>query len=144
MQEEEREVAEQVLRDARSIAVLGMKDPAESMGAAAQIPEYLRQQGYQIIPVNPELADAGYPGAVATLGELQDLPDVVEVFRNADAVGEHADELLALHPKAVWLQLGIRNDAVAERLRAAGIQVVQDACMFKVHAAMARAGKNAG
>lgn len=140
MQETEREVAEQILRDARSIAVLGMKDPSASTEPAAQIPEYLRQQGYRIIPVNPELADAGYPGAVATLGELKDAPDVVEVFRNPDAVGEHANELIALHPKAVWLQLGICNDAVAERLREAGIQVVQDACMFKVHAAMAQGG----
>jgi predicted CoA-binding protein len=143
MQEEEREVAERILRDSRSIAVLGMKDPAESMEPAAQIPEYLRQQGYRIMPVNPELVEAGYPDAVATLAELPEAPDVVEVFRNSEAVAEHADELLALHPKAVWLQLGIRNDAAAERLRAAGIEVVQDACMFKVHAAMAQAGRSA-
>jgi predicted CoA-binding protein len=138
MQEEERPAAERILRDARSIAVLGMKDPSESMEPAAQIPDYLRQQGYRIIPVNPELVEAGYPDAVATLGELPEPPDVVEVFRNPEAVGEHAAELLALNPKAVWLQLGIRNDAVAERLRAAKIEVVQDACMLKVHAAMVR------
>ncbi len=138
MQEEERRAAERILRDARSIAVLGMKDSSESSEPAAQIPDYLRQQGYRIVPVNPELAEADYPGAVATLGELPEPPDVVEVFRNSDAVTAHADELLALHPKAVWLQLGIRNDAVAERLRAAGIEVVQDACMLKVHAAMAQ------
>ena len=143
MQQEEREVAERILREARSIAVLGMKDPSQSTEPAAQIPEYLRQQGYRIIPVNPELAETGYPDAVGTLGELQEAPDVVEVFRKSDAVSGHADELLALRPKAVWLQLGIRNDAVAASLRAAGIQVVQDACMLKVHAAMSRTGKGA-
>jgi predicted CoA-binding protein len=123
----------EILRSARTIAVLGMKGDDEPMSPASAVPKYLAAHGYTILPVNPELAEAGYPGAVATLAELREAPDVVEVFRNADNVADHADELLALRPKAVWLQLGIRNDEVAQRLEEAGIRVVQDRCMKVEH-----------
>jgi predicted CoA-binding protein len=128
--------ARQILKEARTIAVLGMKGEADAREPAHQVPRYLEQQGYTIIPINPELEEQGYPGAVATLGDLSDAPDVVEVFRRSEAIDEHVEEILALRPKAVWFQLGIRNDAAAERLRAAGIDVVQDRCMFKDHMAM--------
>lgn len=130
------EQARQIMREAKTIAVLGMKGEADAREPAHQVPRYLEQQGYTIIPVNPELEEEGYPGAVARLGDLAEAPDVVEVFRRPDAIDEHVDELLALQPKAVWFQLGIRNDAAAERLRAAGIDVVQDRCMLKEHMAL--------
>ncbi|HEV2149748.1 MAG TPA: CoA-binding protein, partial [Longimicrobiaceae bacterium] len=123
----------EILRSARTIAVLGMKGDDEPMAPASAVPQYLAAHGYTVIPVNPELAEAGHPGAVSTLEELEEAPDVVEVFRNAENVAEHADELLALRPKAVWLQLGIRNDEVARRLEEAGIRVVQDRCMKIEH-----------
>ena len=129
---------EQILRGARTVAVLGMKsEPGEP---AHDIPAYLEKHGYRITPVNPALAEAGYPGAVASLSELADAPDVVEVFRRADALPEHLDELLALRPGAVWLQQGIRNDEVAAQLEAAGIPVVQDRCMGETLRAMRHAG----
>lgn len=123
----------EILRSARTIAVLGMKGDDEPEAPASAVPQYLAAQGYRILPVNPELAEAGYPGAVATLAELPEAPDVVEVFRSSENVAGHADELLALRPKAVWLQLGIRNDEVARRLEEAGIRVVQDRCMKIEH-----------
>jgi hypothetical protein len=123
----------EILRSARTIAVLGMKGDEDPQAPASGVPQYLAAQGYRIIPVNPELAESGYPGAVATLGELAEAPDVVEVFRSSRNIDGHADELLALRPKAVWFQLGIRNDAVARRLEEAGIRVVQDRCMKIQH-----------
>lgn len=123
----------EILRTARTIAVLGMKGDDEPESPASAVPQYLAAHGYTVVPVNPELAEAGHPGAVATLAELKEPPDVVQVFRNAENVAEHADELLALRPKAVWLQAGIRNDEVARRLEEAGIRVVQDRCMKIEH-----------
>ena len=129
-----------VLREARTIAVLGMKGEDQPESPAYGVPIYLRQQGYRIIPVNPKLAEAGVPNAVATLADLKQAPDVVQVFRRAEAIDAHADELVALKPKAVWFQLGIRNDAVARRLEEAGIRVVQDRCMFRDHHALRAEG----
>jgi len=123
----------EILESARTIAVLGMKGDDDPGAPANSVPRYLEAHGYTIIPVNPGLAGSGYPGAVATLADLKEPPDVVEVFRGADKLDLHVDELLALRPKAVWFQLGIRNDDVARRLESAGIRVVQDRCMKVEH-----------
>lgn len=130
------ETAAEILRSARTIAVLGMKGSDAPREPAHTVPAYLADQGYRVVPVNPELAGAGHPGAVGHLSDLAEAPDVVEVFRPSDALHEHADELLELGPEAVWLQLGIRNDAVARRLEEAGIRVVQDRCMYRDHRAL--------
>lgn len=130
-----------ILREARTIAVLGMKGDDQAAAPAHHVPAYLQAHGYRVIPVNPKLAERGYPGAVATLAELKETPDVVQVFRRPEAIDAHADELLALGPKYVWFQLGIRNDAVARRLEEAGIHVVQDRCMFRDHRALSEAGE---
>lgn len=137
------ELPAEILRTARTIAVLGMKGDDEPESPASAVPQYLAAHGYTVIPVNPELAEAGYPGAVATLAELEEPPDVVEVFRSSENVAGHADELLALRPGAVWLQAGIRNDEVARRLEEAGIRVVQDRCM-KVDHRLLDAGERRG
>ncbi len=123
----------EILDSARTIAVLGMKGDDDPDAPASAVPRYLAAHGYTIVPVNPGLAAAGYPGAVATLSDLEETPDVVEVFRGADKLDLHVDELLTLRPKAVWFQLGIRNDDVARRLEEAGIRVVQDRCMKVEH-----------
>ncbi|HEX8696127.1 MAG TPA: CoA-binding protein [Longimicrobium sp.] len=130
-----------ILRDARTIAVLGMKGDDQPEAPAHNVPAYLQAQGYRVVPVSPKLAGRGYPGAVASLSELTEPPDVVEVFRRPEAIDGHADELLALKPKYVWFQLGIRNDAVARRLEEAGIRVVQDRCMFRDHRELREAGE---
>ena len=124
-----------ILRECRTIAVLGAKVGAGE--PAYYVPAYLRAHGYRILPVNPKLAGSALHDAT-TVARLADLPepvDVVEVFRRPEYLPGHADEILALpwRPKAVWFQLGIRNDAAAERLARAGIRVVQDHCMMPDH-----------
>jgi predicted CoA-binding protein len=124
-----------LLQGTKTVAVLGAKDaPAED---AHRVPAYLQARGYRVLPVNPKLAGRSVLGvrAVASLAELGETPDLVNVFRAPQFVAGHADEILALapRPRAVWLQLGIRDDASARRLEAAGIAVVQDRCIMVEH-----------
>jgi predicted CoA-binding protein len=124
-----------LLQSTRTVAVLGIKDaPSED---AHRVPAYLQAHGYRVLPVNPKLAGQRVLGvpAVASLAGLGETPDLVNVFRAPRYVAGHADEILALQPRprAVWLQLGIRDDASARRLEAAGIAVVQDRCLMVEH-----------
>jgi uncharacterized protein len=124
-----------ILREAKTVAVLGAKaNPAEP---AHYVPAYLSKHGYRICPVNPRFAGQRLHDAptVARLEALSEGVDVIEIFRRPEYLLGHADEILALpwRPKAVWFQLGIRNDAAAEKLAQAGIRVVQDRCMMPEH-----------
>jgi predicted CoA-binding protein len=123
----------EILERVHTIAVVGIKDrEAED---AYRVPRYLQQQGYRIVPVNPKLQRVLGEPAFARLADLPDPVDLVDVFRAPEFLPAHADEILALprRPLAVWLQLGIRHDTAAERLRAAGIRVVQDRCILIEH-----------
>jgi hypothetical protein len=121
-----------LLARTRRVAVLGIKTEAQAAQPAYYVPAYLAGAGVEIVPV-----PVYYPEAKEILGrpvyrKLADVPgdlDLVDVFRRPDDVPAHVPDLLAKRPKAVWLQLGIRNDAAAEALARAGIQVVQDRCL---------------
>ena len=116
----------------RRIAVIGIKT-AESGQPAYFVPEFVQQAGFEIVPV-----PVYYPDVTEILGErvyrrLADIPgdiDMVNVFRRSPDVALHIEEILAKRPKSVWMQLGIRNDEVAERLAREGIDVVQDRCLM--------------
>lgn len=123
------------LRNARVIAVLGANP---RVGRPAQyVPEYLHQQGYRVIPVNSVHAGDTLWGerVRATLAEIAEPVDIVDVFRRAEIIPEHLDDILAMQPRPalVWFQLGIRNDDIARRLVEAGIDVVQDRCTLADH-----------
>jgi hypothetical protein len=124
-----------ILRAAKTIAVVGAKAGAGE--PAYYVPAYLARQGYRIRPVNPTITGRRLfdVPVVATLGDLDELADVIEIFRRPQYLPGHAAEILALpwRPAAVWFQLGIRNDEAAERLARAGIRVVQDRCMMPEH-----------
>jgi uncharacterized protein len=124
-----------VMAESKTIAVLGAHPTPKK--PAHFVPHYLHEQGYEIIPVNPTYPDATLWGQTprSRLADIQAPVDVVEVFRRSEHLPGHLDDILAMdpRPKVVWLQEGIRNDEVAERLRDAGIDVVQDACMMVVH-----------
>ena len=121
----------QIIGETKRIAVLGMKiDPEQP---AYFVPEYARAAGMTIVPV-----PVYYPDVTEIMGEpvyrhVADVPgdvDMVNVFRRSHAVPPHVDDIIAKHPKSVWLQMGIRNDEAAERLAKAGIDVVQDRCLL--------------
>jgi len=124
-----------ILGEARRIAVLGAKRGAGE--PAYYVPAYLHARGYRVLPVNPTIEGSMAFGVavVATLADLPEPADVVEIFRRPEYLPGHAAEVLALpwRPRAVWFQLGIRNDRAAEALARAGIRVVQDRCMMPEH-----------
>lgn len=127
--------ARRVLEQSRTVAVLGAHP--ERARPAFYVPDYLAHHGYRIIPVNPGKRGQTLWGEPvrASLAELTEPIDVVNVFRRSEAVPGHLDDILAMkpRPKVVWLQLGIRNDAIARALEAAGIEVIQDRCMLADH-----------
>lgn len=127
-----------ILTQARTIAVVGAHP--EATRAAHYVPAYLHDQGYRVLPVHPAFVGQtmfGQP-VVATLAELDEPVDIVDVFRRSDAIPGHLDDILAMTPppRVVWLQQGIRHDATAATLRAAGITVVQDRCTLADHRAL--------
>ena len=120
-----------LLEESETIAVIGMKPS----GAAVAIPQYMERAGYEITPVNPKYSEVGGDASVDSVDAIEGRVDIVDIFRRGPAVSEHVDQILALDPapKIVWFQLGIRNGGAAERLAAAGIPVVQDACLQVEH-----------
>jgi uncharacterized protein len=93
---------------------------------------HLMAYGYQVTPVNPAVEEVLGVKAVPTLADAQPL-EIVDVFRRPDAVPAVVDEAISLGAKAIWLQLGLRDDEAAERARAAGIAFVQDRCIKMEH-----------
>ena len=130
-----------LLNETRTIAVLGIKTEAQAGQPAFYVPNYLQTAGFQIIPV-----PVYYPNTTCILGQqvyrqLIDIPidvDLVNVFRRSQDVPAHVEDILAKMPKAVWLQSGIRKDAVAQKLAKAGIKVVQDRCLMVDHRLLKR------
>lgn len=126
-----------LLRETKTIAVVGIK--MESYQPAFYVPQYMKNAGFQIVPV-----PVYYPDATEIIGEkvyrtLAEIPqeiDLVNVFRRSADVPKHLDDILAKRPKAVWMQSGIYNDEVAETLAKEGIKVVQNLCLMVEHRAL--------
>ena len=125
-----------MLGEARTIAVVGIKDGERD--DAYRVPRYLQDHGYRIVPVNPKLGEilgeTAYPG-LAHLPQSGPAIDIVNLFRASEHIAGHVDEILGLSPlpRTVWMQLGIEDGASAKRLRAAGVEVVQDRCIMVDH-----------
>lgn len=119
-----------LLASVRTAAVLGAK-PLDGPAPAAFVPAAMLRHGWRVLPVGPAGGPAGGYSApfVRSLDEINEPVDLVVVFRRSEAVAGHVDELLRLRPRAVWLQLGVRDDASAARWCTAGIDVVQDRCV---------------
>jgi predicted CoA-binding protein len=121
-----------ILDDTRTIAVLGIKT-AESGQPAYYVPQYAQRAGCTILPVPvyyPEVTAILDEPVYRTVAAIPGPVDMVNVFRRPKDIDAHVDDILAKQPKAVWFQQGIRNDAAAERLARAGIDVVQDRCLL--------------
>jgi predicted CoA-binding protein len=122
-----------IVRDARTVAVVGMKDGSDPDAAAVSVPKALKARGLRVIPVNPTIQSSLGLTAYHDLGSVPEAFDLVDIFRRSEHVSAIADEILALppsrRPRVVWMQTGIRNDVAAARLAEAGIQVVQDHCL---------------
>jgi hypothetical protein len=129
---EEEELVERTVRDAKTVAVIGMKGADAPLASAYTIPATMQARGIRVIPVNPAISSALGEPALKSVRDLRERVDVVQIFRRSEYVSAHADEILAmpaeLRPKVVWMQSGIVNEEAAAKLRAAGIGVVMDRC----------------
>jgi predicted CoA-binding protein len=119
-----------ILTRTRTIALVGYSaNPARPSHGVAR---FLRTRGYRVIPVNPGLAGQEHLGEKvrASLADIAEPVDLVDVFRRSEEVAGVVDQALAMQPKplAIWTQLGVRDDRAADRARAAGLLVVQDRC----------------
>lgn len=117
-----------LLRGVRTIAMVGASDRPDrpSYGVMAT----LQAQGYRVIPVNPAITGEHLHGEFVfrELAQLGDAIDLVDIFRNSAAAGAVVDEAIAIGAKAVWMQLGVIDEAAAARAEAAGLKVVMDRC----------------
>lgn len=138
--EDEASIAD-LVRSLRRVAVLGIKTEAQSDQPAFYVAEYLASAGVEVVPVPVYFPEAksilGKP-VVRRVADVAPPIDLVDVFRRSKDLPPHLDDLLAAKPKAVWLQIGIRDDDFAESLAKAGIRVVQDRCLMVDHRRWAR------
>jgi uncharacterized protein len=120
-----------ILLSAKTIASVGLSsNPAkESFG----IVQYLKDQGYRIIPVNPSATEIMGEKAYPDLSSIPDKVDVVQVFRKPEDVPPVVDEAIKIGAKVVWMQEGITHEESAQKARQAGLQVVMNMCMRSAH-----------
>jgi predicted CoA-binding protein len=122
-----------LLKNAKTIAVVGLSDSPlrPSHGVSA----YLQSNGYRIIPVNPSIKGALGEKAVASLADVKEKIDIIDVFRRPEFVPEVVDEAIRLRVPAIWMQEDVIHEQAAEKARKAGIFVVMDKCILKEHRA---------
>jgi predicted CoA-binding protein len=123
----------ELLRNARVIAVVGLSDkPDRDSNLVAR---YLLSQGYEVVPVNPQLSEVlgrtSYPSLSAIPPETR--VDIVDIFRRSDQVGPVVDEAMGRGAPTVWMQLGVENPPAAAAARAKGIRVYQNLCIMQEH-----------
>jgi predicted CoA-binding protein len=125
-----------ILRTVRTIAVVGLssKRNRPSFGVSA----YMQQAGYRIIPVNPAETEVLGEKAYADLESIPEPVDLVNIFRRPELVPPIVDSAIRIGAKAVWMQEGVIHEEAAEKARAAGLAVVMDRCILKVHHKIAR------
>jgi predicted CoA-binding protein len=120
-----------LLRSAKTIAVVGLSsNPTRPSNAVAA---YLQSVGYRIIPVNPNESEVLGEKSYARLEDIPDPIDIVDVFRRSENVLPIANSAIAIKAKVLWLQLGIENAAAAEKAQAAGLIVIENACLLIEH-----------
>jgi predicted CoA-binding protein len=118
----------EVLKSTKTIAVIGASDKTHR--ASYGVMQFLQDKGYRCIPVSPRLAGQTLLGekVYASLADIPEPVDMVDMFINSEAAGSLTDDAIAIGAKAVWMQLGVINEAAAERAREAGLKVIMDHC----------------
>ncbi|HTR23074.1 MAG TPA: CoA-binding protein [Terriglobales bacterium] len=123
----------ELLSRAKTIAVVGLSD--DPMRPSHGVSAYMQAQGYRIIPVNPQIEEALGEKSYASLLEVPEKIDLVDVFRRPEYVDEVVDQAIQLKIPAIWLQEDVINQSAAAKARAAGMFVVMDLCILKEHRA---------
>jgi predicted CoA-binding protein len=126
----------EILRNYKTIAVVGLSsNPTRPSHGVAK---YLKSAGYRVIPVNPNEKEVLGEKSYARLEDVPEKIDVVDIFRRAEEVSRVVESAIRVGAKVAWMQLGIENAEAAAKARAAGLIVVEDACMYMEHKKRAR------
>src|ERR1700726_4943226 len=121
----------EILKTSKTIAVVGLS--SRRMRPSYGVAEYMQSAGYKIIPVNPNETEVLGEKSYARLEDGPEKVEIVNVFRRAEDVPPVVEGAIQIGAKVVWMQLGIENASAAERARAAGLIVVEDACVLVEH-----------
>jgi len=120
-----------ILKQYKTVAVVGLSEDPKK--ASHQVAEYLQSQGYRIIPVNPQCQEVLGEKCYASLKDIPEPIEVVDIFRKAEAIPGIVKEAIAVGAKVIWMQLGLEHPQAAAQARAAGLQVVMNHCMKIEH-----------
>jgi predicted CoA-binding protein len=121
----------ELLKDCKTIAVVGLS--SNPMRPSFGVTEYMQGEGYRIIPVNPNETEVLGEKSYARLEDVPEKIDVVNVFRRSEEVPPVVESAIRIGAKVVWMQSGVENETAAENARAAGLVVVEDACILVEH-----------
>ena len=126
----------ELLQRSKTIAVIGLSD--SPMRPSYGVSAYMQSRGYRIIPVNPRIDEALGEKSYASLAEVPEKIDIVNIFRRPEYVPEIVDQAIELKIPAVWMQEGVIHQKAAEKAEKAGIFVAMDLCILKEHKARLR------
>jgi predicted CoA-binding protein len=133
------DAVEELLTTTRTWAVVGASpDPTRD---SSRVSRALLSWGFDAVPVNPTATEAFGRPCVPTLRDVRGAVDVVDVFRRSDQAGQHVDEAIEIGARGVWLQLGVVDEAAAERARSSGLLVVMDRCPMIEYPKLLRSGR---
>ena len=121
----------EILRKYKNIAVVGLS--SNPMRPSYGVTEYMQSAGYRIIPVNPNETEVLGEKSYARLEDVPEKIEIVDIFRRAEEVAAVVESAIRVGAKVVWMQLGVENEAAAERARAAGLMVIEDSCILVEH-----------
>jgi len=121
----------EILETYKNIAVIGLS--SQTWRPSYSVSRYMQSAGYRIIPVNPNETEVLGEKAYASLDDVPDPIEIVDVFRRPEFVPEVVEAAIRRKAKVVWMQLGVGNEAAAERARAAGLEVVMEKCILVEH-----------
>ena len=121
----------ELLRTSRTIAVVGLS--SKRWRPSFGVSEYMRRAGYRILPVNPGEHEVLGEKSYASLEEIPEKVDIVDVFRRSEFVPEIVEQAIRIGARAIWLQEGVVHEEAAAKARAAGLMVVMDRCILKEH-----------
>jgi len=130
---------EEILRESRTIAVVGLSPRPER--DSHRVARYLKEQGYRIIPVNPQAGEILGERCYPSLREVPCPVDIVDVFRRPAEVPPVVDDAIACGARVVWMQLGIVHEGAAEKARRHGLDVVMDRCLMVEHRRLVQEGR---
>ena len=125
----------EMLSKSHTIAVVGLS--GKRFRPSYGVSEYMQRAGYRIIPVNPQEREVLGEKCYATLDEIPESIDIVDIFRRSEFVPDIVEAAIRKGARAIWMQEGVVHEAAAERARAAGLEVVMDRCILKEHRRMA-------